>query len=550
MDIDKIKEVCEQTSKRVENAYDGLTLHFVIYPHGKMKENIALAEHDIVLHPAGETARKILRQNNNGEKSSFLGLAIANESKYLGLKSKDHLVGLYTLNTSEFKDMTEVRAHIYHSAWHAIDLYDIRKIPQYRKKFRVGEMIPKRTALNLSKANLQADVFSMLLMALEKEERAIDILGALRAKQAVTSTIGFKAEDYPSVLAIESCKVAYADLQGFNLRKSEYMARARDISIEIGQTYDEENIRQWWNFTIPAQDMAWRDFSQEDILGAAVNTSLDPFVRSTGLLVSETSHIEPSEAITLDNGYNAFLDPDNNLNLHREIVDKTFADAIEQGIKESSHRALLNAANAQNEALTNGKILGWCANALQEAAAAFERSLISGTAPEQAAKMQFESKRDEPEWEDLKKLSNTIIEQKRQGLTITMGHIAEICNNHIAFSPMLNAVTMTMKDPAYIQKLEAANDFGLIPAKPLEPTFAGPSIKGPGPKAPQKELEYAVAPTMAAARAAPSLGGSKSNNDAARAMYQKHMDIKKKREEIQREQEMEARREIERQTDE
>ena len=59
-----------------------------------------------------------------------------------------------------------------------------------------------------------------------------------------------------------------------------------------------------------------------------------------------------------------------------------------------------------SEVLTKSKL------AASEAAAAFERALASGTAPEQAAKMQFESKRDEPEWEDLKKLSNSIIEQK------------------------------------------------------------------------------------------------------------------------------------------
>ena len=106
MDIDKVREICEQTSKRVEHSYDGLSLHFIVHPHGKLKENLALSEHDIVLHPAGDTARKILRQKHSDEKSSFLGIAIANESKFFGFKSKDHLIALYTLNTVSYTHLT------------------------------------------------------------------------------------------------------------------------------------------------------------------------------------------------------------------------------------------------------------------------------------------------------------------------------------------------------------------------------------------------------------------------------------------------------------
>jgi len=305
-----------------------------------------------------------------------------------------------------------------------------------------------------------------------------------------------------------------------------HLKTARHISLDVGHAFDEHNIQQWWDFSIPAQDMAWRGFKKEEILGAAVNTSDNPFVRSIGYLIQEVTNIEPVSAASLEHSYNAFVDPDKIMKLHREMVDTIFEEAVSQGLDESSSRALLNAANKQNEDLTEGRILGWCANALQDAARAFERALLNGSNPDQAARMHFEgNKADTASWDTLKELGKNIVDQRRQGIAVTMGHVAEICHNHPAFAPVLDSLKITMSDPSYIQKLQAANDLAMKPAAPAPrgPAPTAPGPKGPAPKAP----ELTAAPIMPAP-SGPSLGG---NNRAAQLLRQRQLAAQKQKEE-------------------
>lgn len=110
----------------------------------------------------------------------------------------------------------------------------------------------------------------------------------------------------------------------------------------------------------------------------------------------------------------------------------------------------------------------------------------------------------------LKKIGETIIEKKRHGFAVTLGTIAEICNSNPEFVPNSGSIKVTMKDPSYIQKLEAANDFALRgpAAAPRTPAPAAQAPKGPQPSAP------AYAPPVMSAAPAPGMGSS--SNAAAR----------------------------------
>ena len=513
--IDSIQRICKEITFEIEQAFEGLSLYFVIHHVGKMREAIALAEHEIVSHPAGNAARAIIRKHSKGEHSSFLGLAISNENKMMGFKKIDHLLGLFNVNANEFESEDQVRAEVYHLAWHAVDLYEIRQEPNYRRKFKSGPMVPKRSPLNLSKAHLQADAFSAALSTLKGNTNALDLIAKKRGKQALIPINDFKAEDYPSIIAKDACKFAIEEMLQTPVSKEEHIRTARQISLDVGQTFDEANIQQWWDFSIPAQDMAWRGFTMEEVLGAAINICEDPFVRSIGYLIQECTDIEPATSDSMQHTYNAFLDPEVNLKLHREMVDTIFEDAIAQGIDDSSSRALLDAANKQNEHLTEGRFLGWCANALQDAAKAFERALLNGASPDQAARMQFEGNRSEPAWESLLELGNKIVDQKRQGFAVTMGHIAEICHNNPSFGPVLDSIKITMNDPAYISKLEAANDLAIKPAAPgpKAPAPKGPELAPKGPELGPKGPAPTAAPPMPPM--APGMGGG---NRAAQLM--------------------------------
>ena len=521
--IDSIQYVCDNLQRDIGVVYPGLSLYFIIHRQGRMRESIALAEHEIISHPAGNAARAIIRKHSKNERSSFLGIAIASESRMMGFKTEDHLLALFTINQDEFDCDESACAQIYHLAWHAIDLYEIRQEPTYYKKFKTGPMVPKRSPINLSKANLQADCFAAALAALKGDSSMLKFIDKKRGFDALKPIADFKAEDYPTIISMQACAYAIEELLSQPIGRTDQIKESRLLSLNVGQAFEQSAIQQWWNFAQPAQDMAWRGFRPEEILGAAMNTSDDPYVRSLSYLVQEVTELEASNAAALQNRYNAFVTPEVNMRLHHEMVDTVFEEALTQGMKESSGDALIIAANKQNQGLTEGSIIGWCANALQDAANAFDKALKAGKQPEQLARMQFEGGREKSTWEDLKKLGNRIVEKRRQGMAVTLGTIAEICHDHPAFAPVLNSIKVTLNDPSYTQALQASNDLAMGPSAPA------PQPKGMEPKGPSQDLgPRGPVPDMPApAPPGPSLGGK---GRGAHIMRQRHLMAQKAKE--------------------
>lgn len=522
LQIENVEHACNLIARQIQEIYTDLTLHFIIHSKGQLKESTALSEHEIIRHPAGETAQAILQRAPKTDHSSFLGMAVATQKTMLGFSSKDSVLGLFNVNIDDYADVREAKTHIYHLAWHAIDLMSIRQRPEHRRKFRSGPMIPKRSPTNLAKANLQADVFAAVMSGLHGEAETITLLAQNRGRTSLLPVAHQRAEDFPFIIAMEASEFVYSELERNKIPRSKYIETAKQLSLEVGITFDEASIRQWWAFAQPAQDMAWRGHSDQEILGAAVFTSEDPYVRATGYLVSEVTGITPRRLNERDGTYNSFANQKKNQMLHREIMEETFEGAIMIGLEEESGQALLNAANAQNEELTEGKILGWCASALQSAAHAFEQAVMAGAQPGEAARTHFEGEVMKVGWDSIKELGDNIVDQRRKGYALTMGHIAEICNENPAFAPILGALKITMNDPSYIQKLESANDLSIEPVAPAPqgpaPTAApkGPAPKGPAPSAP-------VPQTPAVFAKAPGMGANKSHLIRQRMLQQQKM---------------------------
>lgn len=515
VDKNSVQQFCDQVTREVASLYNGLTLHFIVHGKADFSEMLALSEHAIYTHPASNSAQAIIRKQATNNKTSFLGLAIHQKKTMMGLKTEDSILGLSNINIDEFSDENEARETIYHLAWHAIDLFEIRKEPQYRKKFAYGPMVPKRSALNLSKANLQADVFAALLTSIRDQQDGVLNIAKRRGLNSLLPVPHIKAEDYPYIVAQEACAFALSEFRNEPIAEECLFEECRKVSLDIGQAFDEASIRQWWKYATPAQDMAWRGFSKEDILGGAVNTCDDTFVRATSLMVSQITNIEPSPAAYLDHTYNAFLDTKSQAITHASLVDTVFEEAISDASGDDGSRALLDAANRQNEGLTEGLILGWCANALQEAAQAFEKALLTGSSPIQAARMQFEGNKGDTSWDMLKELGDSVVDQRRQGFAVTMGHIAEIAHNNPAFAPVLGSLKITMNDPGYLQKLEAANDLAMTPTTPANvPTMApkGPTPKGPELSGPKVAPNIPSTPTPAPTPAGMPSFGSKDRS--------------------------------------
>ncbi len=504
MDINSVTRMCHAISRQIAEVNKPLKIHWIVHHAGQRAETAALEEHDISRHPAGTHALNILRRKRDDDNTSFLGLAVASESKFFGLINRSHLLALLSVNIDQFKDARAIKRNLYQQVWHALDLSEIRERKEYKDKFRNGPMVPKRSPMNRAKANLRADVFSAIMVALEGNKKAIREAAEERCMMALTPHHGYRAEDFPFIIAMEAAIFSFRETKKGNGNRARTIKTALEIAEEISKTFDETSIRQWWAFSQPAQDMAWRGHTPKEILGAAINTSEDPYVRATGLLIYEIMNIEPRSSSELVGVYNAYADPELNERLHRETADEIFEGIIAQGIFENSGAPFITGANEQNKNLTEGKIMGWCASALQAAASAFESALASGESPTKAARREYHENQKQTEWDTVKKLGDKIIEQRRNGYAVTFTELLELCNQEEDFHIIRSSVENTVQDPEFQKKLEAAAEFTPEVKPGMDPVAT--------PKAAPK-----AAPSGPVYAAAPGLGGG---NNAQRIRQQ------------------------------
>jgi hypothetical protein len=492
--LELLEDICATTSAQVKDLYPDMELMFIVHDSGQFQDVVKTREYAVSLHPAGDIARTILERNSHRELSGFIGLAMQSKATWLGLGRKENILALFNINMGEFENLREARRMIYHLAWHAIDLYDVRQRREYAAKFRTGPLIPKRSPMNLARLNLQADIFAFIMCGLMGEEKSLHDTAMLRARNSLLPLYSSRAEDYPFMIGYETADYAYNEVSSSQPPKGKFVSFARQAALEVSQAFDDGNIRQWWGFSEPAQDMAWRNFTPETILACAINTSPDPFVRAIGHLIADFSRVAPATNTEVIKIYNSFMPQEQNKLLHREIMEQTFQDAISRGIEMESGQPLLVAANMQNESLLEGRILGWCANALQASARAFENALASGVSPAQAATLEFESTKEDASWDSIKKLGEEIIEKKRQGVAMTMNTMADFCAGNNKFAVIAGAVKATISYAPAGPALTAANDF--------TPAFASPAPSSPAPKGPAP-----VQPGFTAAPSGPALGG-------------------------------------------
>lgn len=499
--VERINAICRATEQQIEDNYPDLKLCYIVHGQGQFSEAVALREHDIATHPAFESAQIIIKKHLDQEYTSFLGLAITSRPVLLGLARRNSFLALININADSYKHLDDARHDINHLAWHAIDLMHLRDNPKFKGKFKNGPLIPKRSPYNLAKANIKADTFAATLSGLQSNKEAIQQLSKRRAMDVLTAHAEKRAEEYPFVVAMEPSEFAFSEILQSGISKSKSVVEAQKAADEVALIVDESGIgiEQWWSFARPAQDMAWRGYPAEDILGAALNTSEDPYIRAIGYLIADVTGVAPKSAVDLMNSYNAFANIEQNARLHRDLVDSVFEELVLASLKEESSDIMILTANQQNENLTHGNILGWCGSALQAAANAFEKAIILGKEPDQAARIEFEGNKELTTWDAIQSLGERIIERKRLGYVITLGHIADLCEEIEDVSNVLQSVQKTLQDPNYIRKLEAANQINAIPKM-------GP--QGPAPTGPTQKiapiLQPAIAPT------GPGLGGGMS----------------------------------------
>lgn len=463
---DTIDKIARDVSRQIHDYERDLDLVFVPHVPGGREDALSLAEASLRKHPAGMHVRRLLRNAPTSGESGLCGLSIHTRKLFLGLIRRTSALGLATINTDEFASAEEARRTMYHYAWHALELMTARRKPQYRGKFDNGPMIPKRNAASHSRANLRADTFAATMMALQGRTGEAKTLGAERARQTLEARPGWNPAIFPYPLAAESAHFVIAGMAGTSFPKSRLIPLALETATDVGATIDERLLRQWQAFCLSAQDMAWRGYAPERILGAAIHASEDPYVRSIGYLISEATGITPLSAAEVKKDYNAFAEAETNARAHREAGNEAFAEAVAQVAFKKDSSPFIAAANSQNHALTEGRIFGWCAAALQAAARAFDLALASGRPPEQAAHDKFNNAREEISWEALDSLGTKIVDQRREGHAVTLGGLSQICVDLPGLSMISDSVAMSLNNPEFTARLEVANALAMAPQTP------------------------------------------------------------------------------------
>ncbi len=495
LQIDTAAHACNQIAREVREYQKNLSIHFIVHHGGQRTEALALAAQEILPHPAAETAMHFLQKPRKSEESALLGTAVARQNIFFGLTTRDSILALCTMNLDHFASLKDAKRQAYHLAWHALDAVEYHSDPRNRKGGAREVIIRRRNALELAGANLQADVFSAAMSAFTRDKEATRRIALARGKAALHTRSLFSPEFFPFVIGMEATEFALGQTDPDHMSKKRKIPNALKIARQVSKTYDEISMKHWLAFAEPAQDMAWRGFSEEEILSAAINTSQNTYIRAIGYLIAELGAIEPTSIVKIRENYSPFADNEFNETLHEKIVDQIFQDVIAQGLKQNSAVPFITMANQQNAALTEGKTIGWCASALQAAGVAYDTARREGNLSEHHVRQEFQSKRYAVPWDDLKTLGKRIIRQQRSGEAVTMKDIQNIGGDINSIKTLQQSVGKTMQEPAYKQKLDAANELAA----------------NLGQRLPKAEAELAAAPAAPAPVhnfSIPGLGGA------------------------------------------
>lgn len=471
--LDALKAKANALAEEVKAQNDGLTIMYAVHHQNQLENTLHIMEDLILQHPAGHMARSILKRKRSPlEPSTFMGLSASQSRSWLGLQQSTSMLAIISINVDQYENFDHALYDLYHQTWHGIEIAELCLRPEMLERLQIKPMIPKRNPLSEAKANLRGDVFTALMLAAEGYDDAIERLAKHRAKQVLERVPQAKPENYPFILASEAAAYAYHDVFYTFDADTPRIERCRNITTGISDSTTDDQIRQWWRFCEPAQDMAWRGYDQSAILGAALHTCEDPYVRAIAHQMVNMTGIVPLRLEKLQTEYNPFVRLHINTESHLTMVEETFQVVLAQGIEQESGKPFLAAANTQNRDLTQGRFMGWCAMALQAAGKAFESARKSGKIPEQAAHLEFESYRESTPIDGLERMCKDIIRKQRDGEIVTLDQIPVLAREIGNMETIIESVTQTLEDPGYRQTLDTVYEL----TRTFEPAGPGSAL--------------------------------------------------------------------------
>ncbi len=456
-EIINLKNTCANISDNIRTLFPALNLHFLLYSADKKQDVIANLLGKLNGHPAFNEAFQVLKAwTTDHQGTSFLGLSEGQESIVFSFKTRPKTLAFISVDVSVYKELYQAIQAIHTEMAIFLDTYS-----GHLKKPLVlngNVFVHKRTQVAACRLNLKADIYSVLQLLRESQYDAPILLARQRSLETLTPQTNTKPEEYafPIALDVINYTVEKQISSTITTRSPSPLLSQYQLAEQMTECFDQENLQSWIQFANHCQTMAWSGFTPSQILGAAINTSTNPFIKAIGHMLAELTNLAPVEESHLPSGYNPFLAEEINQIRHERSCEETFEMIMFHVMEADSHLPLLRVANNQNEALLKGKISGWCANALHAAAKAYIGARDRGIPPAQAARLEFQSAYLQSNWKMLGQIGQYVVQMNRQSTSLSMPDLLEWVSQIPDSKHMSDSLTLTISDPQYTQSMETA----------------------------------------------------------------------------------------------
>lgn len=475
-----LEHACNMVRRQVQEELKDLNLFFIVHAPGDRPKALEMRKAELLEQPGGQNVFGVLNlcAQFKPDGSMFVGFAQATENRFLSFMPRTKTIAGFYMNSADFTEDEDMQQGIYNLVWQALSLIDRYKNDE--KEFYVineGAVRPAYNLINLARENMLGDAFSAIMMELQGHKNFIHDLAKKRCEMTLQAIEGYRAEQFPYPIAADATQIVFDELMDGVSTKAKIINQAIDITREIGFTYDDNSIRQWTAFSSASQEMAWLEASKNNILGTAIYTSEDPYVRSTAYIVSETLNMEPAPLSDIGR-YNPFTDQEVNERLHNRLCDETFKSALTKMARAEDAQRLIDKAVLQNEKLTQGNIIGWCGHALLSAQQAYVMAFDNNEHPSESARRAYKEARKSVSWTTMVKLSRLIMNKRRQGLEVTYSMLIDICQDHADFNFIAKTVNWANASK------ETSNNATVMtpPLAPVTPSASTPDQEKSAPQ--------------------------------------------------------------------
>lgn len=473
-EIINLKNTCTNISDNIRMVFPNLNLHFLICKPDQKQDAVS----DLLLklngHAAYNEALQVLKawSSSNAGGTAFLGLSEGQENILLSFKTRPRTLAFIAVDTSQYKELYPAIQAIHFQISMFLNTY----AGHLKKPLTInGNVLPhKTTQLAACHLNLKSDVYSVLQLLREGQYDAPILLAQQRSLDTLSAQSNSFPEEYafPIALDVINYTIEKQISSTVATRSPAPLLAQYQLACQIADCFDADNLESWIQFVTSSQTMAWSGFTPSQILGAAINTSTNPFIKAIGHILAELTNLAPTEESHLPGGYNPFLAPQINKIRHERTCEETFEMIMFHVMEADSHLPLLRVANNQNESLLKGKISGWCANALHASAKAYIGARDRGIPPVQAARLEFQSAHLQSNWKLLMQLGRYIIDMKRHGSSLNMDDLLQWSLQQPESKHLSDSLNITISDPHYTGSFESSKEtekpFKNIPLKKVE----------------------------------------------------------------------------------